>query len=210
MGGPRPAAHGFQLAFRTGLLLPFGDATGAPGDSLSRRYAWQIPLIVDLGARFARSLFLGVSLGLGYGATGSDARVDAACTDDDDNLKNDIACNVLTLRAGLEVLYSFAPDARLNPWIGYGIGFESSQASISDDYTGLEETDTSHGITYALLSAGFDLRNPVGVGPLVEAALGEFTHSTTDLGARGKFRYDIPDRALHAWVLLGLRIVVNP
>src|SRR5690348_1916838 len=46
---PRPIASGFQAAFRTGVLFPFGDASGRSSDSLGRRYAWQIPFVVDLG-----------------------------------------------------------------------------------------------------------------------------------------------------------------
>jgi len=205
-----PAASGFQIAFRTGVMFPFGDATNAPGDSLSRRYAWQIPLVIDVGGRFARSFFLGAYLGFGVGTTGSDARVDAACTDDDDNGENDIVCSAASARIGLEMQYAFAPDEHFNPWVGYGIGFEVSSASITDRYRGLEESDSSTGLTYAQLSAGFDLRQKIGFGPFLEAALGQFNNTTTDLGARGKFKSSIEDRALHAWVTLGVRLVVNP
>ena len=206
----RPAASGFQLAFRTGVTAPFGTASGAANDSLAHRYAWQIPLVIDIGARFSRSFFLGAYLGGALGSTGSDERVDAACIDDDENGRNDIACTSTSGRIGLEVLYSFQPDDSLNPWIGYGIGFEVASASIRDDYHGLTETVTSTGFTFADISAGLDFRKRVGVGPFVDVALGQFNNTTTDLGARGAYKYNIEDHAVHGWLTIGLRLVVNP
>jgi hypothetical protein len=204
------AANGFQVAFRTGLLFPFGKASGAPEDSLGRRYAWQIPIVIDLGGRFARSFFLGGYFGFGVGATGADERVDAACNDDDENGQNDIVCAAASFRLGLEMQYSFLPDQHYNPWVGYGIGIEGSSASLDDKYRNLEESVTSSGVTYAQLSAGLDIRQKVGFGPFLEVALGQFNRTTTDLGSRGKYEYKIDNRALHAWVMFGVRIVVNP
>jgi len=198
------------MAFRLGVAVPSGVATGASNDDLARRYAWQLPLVLDVGARFARSFFVGAYLGGAIGSTGSDERVDAACDDDDENGQNDIACTTTSGRVGLEVFYSFLPDEDLNPWVGYGIGFEVASASISDRYRGLKESVTSTGVTYADLSVGFDLRKKVGVGPFIDMALGQFNTTTTDFGARGRYKYSIDDRALHAWITLGIRLVINP
>jgi hypothetical protein len=206
----RPAARGFQAAFRTGLLFPVGDATSQPNDTLASRYAWQVPIAVDLGMRFAQNYFVGGYLGIGFGSTGSDARLERACSDDDDDLENDIVCSAVTLRAGVEVHYNFRPDQRLNPWVGYGFGFEAASAKLSDHAQGYEETVTSSGLTYAQLSAGFDMRHAVGFGPFVEAAVGSFRRVTTDSGAALTTSRPIDDQALHAWLMLGLRLVVNP
>ena len=198
------------MAFRLGVQAPFGDATGEANDALSRRYAWQIPLVLDIGARFARSFFVGAYLGGGIGSTGDDVRIDAACVDDDENGNNDIVCSATSGRVGIELLYSFQPDQTLNPWIGYGIGFEVASASLTDHYRGLEESVTSTGVTFADISLGFDYRKKIGVGPFVDLALGQFNTTTTDLGARGKYKYSIDDTALHAWLMFGLRMVINP
>jgi hypothetical protein len=208
-GGARAPASGFQAIFRSGALIPMGDATAAPGDALGRRYAWQIPIVVDLGWRFAESFFAGGYLGAGFGSTGSDQELEAACRDDDDDLSNDIACSAYTLRAGLAAQYSFQPGERINPWVGYGFGIESSSATLSDYEHGYQEQVTSTGFTYAQLSAGFDARYAVGFGPFVEASLGEFTKTNTEVDGRVT-RMPIDDRALHAWLTLGLRLVVNP
>lgn len=205
-----PAAQGFQAAFRTGLLFPIGDATSRPNDTLAGRYAWQVPIAVDLGMRFAQNFFVGGYLGIGFGSTGSDARLERACSDDDEDFENDIVCSAVTLRAGVEVQYSFRPDQRLNPWVGYGFGFEAASAKLSDNSLGYEETVTSTGLTYAQLSAGFDMRHSVGFGPFLEAAVGSFNRVNTDSGNSLTTSRPIDDQALHAWLMLGVRLVVNP
>jgi hypothetical protein len=205
----KPPASGFQFAFRTGLTFPYGDATDQGGDALGTRYAWQIPIVIDLGARFAQSFFAGAYLGIGFGSTGSDTRLDAACRDDDDDGENDITCNVVSLRAGLEGSYSFQPGESLNPWVGYGIGYEATTATYTDHERGYKETVTSGGVTWAQLTLGLDLRKSIGVGPFLEVAIGEFNKTTTEIGT-DKYSVNIPDRALHAWIMLGLRFVVNP
>ncbi len=205
----KPAASGFQAAFRTGLVFPYGDATGAPGDALGDRYAWQLPFAVDLGARFARSFFAGAYLGLGFGSTGSDPRLEAACIDDDDDGQNDIVCTAVTLRAGIEGTYSFSPDRHLNPWVGYGFGWESTHASYTDHERGYGESVMIGGLTLAQLSAGFDIRRAVGVGPFLEIAIGRYTKTTTSIGEE-TFRTPIENHALHAWIFVGGRLVTNP
>jgi hypothetical protein len=197
------------MAFRTGVVFPYGAASDEGVDDLGSRYAWQIPIVVDLGARFATSWFAGAYLGVSFGSTGSDSRLDAACRDDDDDGTNDITCNVISLRAGLEGSYSFQPGEDMNPWLGYGIGFESTGATYTDHERGYEESVLSSGLTYAQVGAGLDFRKAIGAGPFVEAAIGQFNKTTTQIGNE-KFRVEIKDRTLHVWIMLGLRIVVNP
>jgi hypothetical protein len=191
-------------------MFPVGDATSQPNDTLANRYAWQVPVVVDLGMRFARNYFVGGYLGIGFGSTGSDARLERACSDDNEDFDDDIVCSAVTLRAGVELQYSFSPDQRLNPWVGYGFGFEAASAKLSDHARGYEETVTSSGLTYAQLSAGFDLRHAVGFGPFLEAAVGSFHRVTTDSAAAITTSRPIDDPALHVWLMLGVRLVVNP
>src|SRR5678815_1099950 len=147
--------------------------------------------------RFARSYFVGFYIGGALGSTGSDEHIDAACVDDDENGQNDIACTSTSGRIGIEAMYSFQPDDSLNPWIGYGLGFEVASASIRDNYRGYTESVTSTGITYADIAVGLDFRKKVGIGPFFDIALGQFNNTKTDLGSRGKFSYKIDDHAIH-------------
>ena len=45
--------------------------------------------------------------------------------------------------------------------------------------------------------------------PFVEVAIGEFRRTTTEIGEE-RFRLPMDDRALHAWVMFGGRLVTNP
>lgn len=209
-GGPPEGSTGFQMALRTGAQFPMGDATGEPADSFARRYAWQWPVAIDLGVKLMPSLFVGAYFGFGIGSTGSDTRLEAECDDDDENLENEISCNAASIKLGLEGHFSFAPSSRTNPWIGYGVGYESASAWISDTENGYDETVRLNGFTYAELSFGLDLRHRVGFGPYVSAAIGGFTRTTTEVGGKKVFEGPIDDQALHAWINLGFRFVVNP
>lgn len=208
--GASPARTGFQMAVRSGFSFPFGNATGNSADTLGRRYAWQVPVAVELGAKPLRSLFIGLYLQLGFGGEGSDHEVTAYCDDNDENFSNDVSCSVLTARIGLLMNYQLAPDKVINPWVGYGIGFESATQSINDKQHRYTESTTASGITYAQLAGGVDFRGDVGVGPYAEVALGSFWRTSTEQYGRKVYSGSIDDRALHAWVTLGVRFVVRP
>jgi hypothetical protein len=204
----RPAKTGFQAHFRTGVSAPMGDASGDPGDKLARRYAWQVPFALDLGAKVTRFVFVGGYLHLGFGAEGSDARVEDLCDDDDEDWENDVGCSAVSVRLGLEAQYHFEPAARMNPWLGYGIGFEAGIQSITDN-TGYRENNTASGITWAQLSGGLDFRHAVGIGPFAEFAFGRYTTTRTETGNQVSTT-KIDDRAWHVWTTVGLRMVVRP
>jgi hypothetical protein len=118
-------------------------------------------------------------------------------------------------RVGIEATYSFLPDRRWNPWVGSGIGVEWFASSLEDPLVQHSESTTNRGFTLAL-STGIDRRSLVGFGPLLEAAVGEFTHRETEVGpvlgaaSSDKHSGPIHHPALHAWILVGLRLVLNP
>jgi hypothetical protein len=199
------------LGFRFGLAFPVGDATGAPGDTLAARYAWQVPLALEAGVKIGPNVFVGGYFSYAFGAEGSDPFVEALCDDNDDDLENDIDCDASTMRLGLEVQYHFAPGEKLNPWIGYGAGYETSDETITDSQHGYTEHAIASGFTLAKLDAGLDLRSKVvGAGPYLEVAIGQFTSATTEIGSVETASGDIPDAAWHAWLAVGFRMVVFP
>jgi hypothetical protein len=207
-----PAARtGFQMALESGLSVPFGDATDLPGDDLERRYSWQIPFNVELGAKFTEAFYVGTYLGLAVGAEGDDPTIEDHCEDDDDDGENDVSCASVNLYLGLEARYSFAPGARWNPWLSYGIGYEGGYQSIRDHERGYSESTMSSGITYARLSGGLDQRSrAVGFGPALHLAVGRFERSETEIGQDLAYRGPIDDPAFHVWATLGLRMVIRP
>jgi hypothetical protein len=201
-----------QLALRTGLSIPLGDATGAPQDELRERYSVQVPFVFDIGAKFWPNVYIGGYLGFGVGAEGASDRVEELCDDKDSNDENDIACSAYTLRIGAEARYYFSPDETLDPWISYGIGFEAAGQSIDDRPQRRSEETTARGIEFARLGAGFDWRasRVFGLGPLVEVAFGQYTHTRTEVNGVETFDGPIDDRAMHSWATIGMRGVFFP
>lgn len=194
---------------QTGLGIPLGDASDAPGDSLAARYSWQWALDVGLGAKVTEDIYIGTYLGFSLGFEGNDSQIEALCDDDDSNLENDISCSSATARIGLEGIYSFSPDERWNPWLGYGFGGELATQSIHDRQQGRKESATSTGYTWAKLSFGADYRRAVGLTPFGELAFGRFNNTDTTVDG-DSMRIAIPDRAIHYWLSFGLRLVILP
>lgn len=190
------------------MSVPAGKATGEPGDALARRYAWQIPFGLVLGSKLTREVFLGGYFHLGVGSEGSDREVEQLCDDDDADFENDVHCSALSVRLGVEAQYHFEPAAHLNPWLGYGVGFEAGVQSIGST-EGYRESTTSSGITWAQIGGGFDFRGAVGGGPFAELALGRYMSTHTEAQDQVA-QTSIDDRAWHVWTSFGLRLVVRP
>lgn len=207
--GPPPRT-GFQMSFRTGLRFPMGDATDRPGDSLGRRYAYQLPIGIDLGAKVIPNLYLGGFFNLAFGSEGSDARIEAYCDDDNDDFENDISCSTIGIDVGLRAQYHFAPDRELNPWIGYGFGFGAIYQNVNDQERGYDESSASSGFDFARLEAGIDFRKRVGIGPLIELTIGRFSRERSEVRGESTFDGAIEERALHYWLMVGGRLVILP
>lgn len=206
----RPARTGFQMAFRTGLKFPFGEATGRQGDGFARRYAFQWPLVFDLGAKLHESIYLGGYFGLGFGSEGDDSRIEAYCDDNDDNFQNEVSCSVLSIELGLRAQYHFRPGKPINPYVGYGIGFAAVHQAIKDQGNGYSEESRSSGIDYAKLEFGVDFRKAVGFGPFLELTAGRFTREVSEVNGDETFRGSIDRGAWHYWLMVGGRLVVFP
>ncbi len=201
------------MHFATGFAVPTGKATGAPGDSLGARYAWQvIALQLGLGAKVSEPLYIGGYLSIGAGAEGSDARVEDACDDKDQTLDNEISCSATSIQMGIEARYGFRPGEKTNPWLGYGIGLDSGIQSIHDRVQGRLERTTATGMEWARLSAGIDYRlgRVVGLGPALTVGIGQYTQTRTSINDQVSHDGDIEDRAFHAWVSLTFRLVLFP
>lgn len=204
--------EGLQMAFSTGLRFPMGDATHASGDSLAARYSYQLPMVLDIGSKVTKDVFLGGYLGFAYGAEGNADAVEDYCEDDDGNLTNDISCSTYAYKAGLEAQYHFAPADTYNPWIGYGAGVELFSQSLHDSTRHFEERTLSTALTPAKLDLGVDYRSKsgMGIGLYSEASAGRLVHSRTELNGSTSYVGRIEDPAWHFWVGAGLRLVLFP
>jgi hypothetical protein len=205
------ASSGFQAAASTGLTFPAGSASGTAGDRLSRRYSYQWPIGIELGIKLGPAFYLGSYFGVAIGAEGSDTRIEAYCDDDDADLENDIGCSSVSVNLGLELRYGFAPAARYNPWVSYGLGFEGTQQSLDDRPRGYSEQTFSSGPTWARLGAGFDYRSEVlGFGPYLQAAFGRFSRTSTYVNDDLTYEASVDERGWHAWLAIGTRLVLFP
>jgi outer membrane protein len=185
----READGKFYLGLRVGYGLPMGDAAGDAGAALDGFYTGKLPLWVDLGYRLSPSFLIGV-----YGQYGIAFVADAQCIEGQD-------CSGSVLRFGLQIQYNFAPAATLDPWLGLGFGYEiaSGQAGVA--------TFELKGFEFANLQAGLDYKvsAAVGVGPFVSFSLGRYALGEFE-GPLGTQRGEITEKALHQWLVLGLRV----
>lgn len=207
------ARTGFQMHLvpLTGLMFPFGSATGAQGDSLGARYAWQwMPLDVGLGAKITDEIYIGAYLNFGVGLEGRDLAVEARCDSGIDAV-DDVSCSATSVRLGLEARYTFTPADSMSGWLGYGFGFTSGSQTISD-VGHYSETSTASGLELARLTGGLDFRfkRGFGLGPYAMASIGRYLHQNTEIRNVETFSGSIDEQAVHLWLGLGLRLVFFP
>lgn len=182
-------------------MVPFGQATGAAGDSMGNTFSGQVPLILDVGGKPWPNLFLGGYLGLGFGgAAGSSGQV---CS------QENVSCVTASLRLGLEAQYHFAPAASMNPWIGYGIGYESTGFSGSNGSNTFSVAAAGWELGHFMGGVDFRLSPKVGIGPMVDFSVGQYNKVSVNQGGQTTDA-SIANQALHEWLLIGVRLVFFP
>ena len=202
-GEPPAEQTGFQVAFRTGATLPVGKISEADGDALSDVFAWQVPVLVEIGAKPINELFVGGYAGFGLGGVSSSFETQCNAAG--------ISCSSRTLRVGIEAIVYLLPSRRIDPWFGYGIGLETT--TLVAEAKKAVATQSLYGLELAHLMAGCDVRisHAVGLGPVVDFSLGRYSSFHRDTTATmGAVDDDIAHPALHVWMTLGARIVFFP
>ena len=118
-------------------------------------------------------------------------------------------CVAVGVRIGAEIQYHFLPDRAVNPWIGYGIGYEVAAQGISA--RDQDQTDSLTGFEFARLSSGVDFRmtKTFGIGPFAEFSAGTYTAAEFKLNGNSA-RGTIDKTAGHQWLTLGVRFVFFP
>ncbi|MBX3226250.1 MAG: hypothetical protein KIT84_43315 [Labilithrix sp.] len=207
---PPPIGHsGFQMAIRSGASLPFGAAKDSfAGEETSPEH-WssslrdltglQVPLIVDIGGKPNKHVFIGGFISYARGFTAG------ALADACDRLPLD--CYSTNTRIGAQVHYVFSPNAWFTPWVGYGFGWSWMTAGDG------QREARFRGLDFAHFLLGFDLRlsRMFGAGVFVDYTLG--TYSRQELSAdatTGKVDGPIVGRSVHSWLTIGPRLVIMP
>jgi hypothetical protein len=114
------------------------------------------------------------------------------------------------------VQYHVLPAAQINPWFGYGLGFEFtdvSQSGGSEDGPGALSRSawvSYQGFEFARLMAGADLRlhRVVGVGLFLDLTMCNYSRVTTMDG--DQITGEVSEPTLHEWFTLGVRGVLFP
>jgi hypothetical protein len=200
---PVPAHHGFQLSLRTGASVPFGNASGTT--PMSDAFSLQAPLLVDVGWKPIPQLFVGVFGGTAVG--GAAGQVASTC----DQLG--VNCVGVAFRGGVLAEWNFRPGETLNPWVGYGFGYELGSSSGSSARNRISNSFRGFEFAHVLGGLDFRLQQYFGIGPFVDAALGTYSvaESETNQGGRvAKRGGAIEDTAIHVWITFGVRLVLLP
>ena len=195
-------ATGLEIGARLGYGIPFGYVeaqknTGDPDDDahLDQVASGMVPFWLDLGARIRPELTIGGFLQLGMGFVGEGQE---ACD------TQGVECSVVDVRIGVELQYHPLPFHQPDPWFGIGTGYEWLTRATRFD--GTESSVTVHGFELANLQAGLDFHIGQGasIGPFASCSLGQYTRTSVKTDS-SEYRTDISDKALHAWLVLGLR-----
>lgn len=164
------------VALRAAVALPAGDArAGVPlGDLVSGA----LPVGVELAARGGATTF-GLAFEWGRAFV---ARCPAGA-----------ACSGSVVRAGIELLHRFSPEARASTWMGGGLGWEGTEVSVGGRTTRVDSFELLN------LQAGRDVAvgGSVTVGPFVAATLAQGMQQD---GA------DIERKSPHFFFQLGVRV----
>jgi hypothetical protein len=205
-------AEGFELGARVGYGIPLGKVDDDDNDDLADGIQGMIPLQLDLGYRVTPALSLGGYFMYGVGFLGDD--ISDSCDALEDLPGVSASCSVSDLRLGLQVHYHFAPRTKLDPWLGVGVGYEWLTFGMDLDAAGAETeaSSTGKGFEFINIQGGldFELASGLALGPFLSFSLGQYSSYSTSCSGSGceavdSGSNDIDDKALHQWLLLGVR-----
>lgn len=211
LGVVSPAeAGGFELGARLGYGIPMGKAVDATDGELSKTIKGMVPLQLDVGYRVIPNLTLGGYVMYGFGLLGDE--ISSSC-DQSKALGIDVSCGVSDLRLGIQGQFHIMPTQDVDPWVGVGLGYEwlSFSSEVSSGGRSQEVTLKAKGMEFLSLQGGadFNVAPGLGLGPFLSFSLGQYS-STSDScsGECAGFTNeseDIANKALHQWLLLGVR-----
>lgn len=198
---PARADTRLELGVRSGYGIAFGNLRS--GTKLNGFIAGQVPLWVDLGARFAGHYYFGAYFSYGFGINGN--ALNDACDFDKKTSGSDLECSTSDVRLGFQYAYHFEPPGELDPWLGVGIGYE--WAGVSEKAPGGATINGSyHGTEFVNLQAGLDVpvNDKFAVGPFATFGLGQYG-SASESGGGASSSSEIAGKAVHEWLFLGAR-----
>jgi hypothetical protein len=196
---PPPAARPWypqvELAFRTGVASPGGDA--ADGLRMADLFGEQLSLGVELGVRTTPNLYVGLFAEGGVGQAGAVSGCLGTGRCDTSSASG---------RVGVGMRWHLAPYAPIDPWFGYGVAISGATVSGDDAFGSFSRTLT--GVEFAKLSVGADLKLSRGaaLGLYAEWTSGVFTEMEDRENGAVVSSGHIDGTATHSWFTVGPRI----
>lgn len=204
---PKHIEARFEAGVRLGYAATGGSYTqgyaigSAASDAAIGGTKGGFPLVVDLGARLNKYVFIGGFAQYAFLAT--------SCLTP--NPGYSVSCSGHDVRGGVEFLVHTRPRTGVDPWVGLGLGHEWLTADTKVGGSGVSATQhaTFDGWDYLDLMAGIDFRTSsgMGIGPYVEVASGSFdtlNASTAGGGSGSSSSGGISSQASHQWLTLGV------
>jgi hypothetical protein len=181
---------GLDLGLRLGYGIPMGSS--AKDVKMSDHVDGQIPIWIDAGYRFTPNIMAGAYFSYGFMGL-KDCPSGADCSAHD-------------MRLGLQGQYRIMPGEFVDPWVGVGIGLEWLGSSVSGG--GQTVSTTASGTEFLDLQGGADFKvaDMLTVGPFLSLSLAQYNGLSTSCPAGLQCADgDIHDKALHEWLILGVR-----
>lgn len=196
---PETAASGFEAAVASGVIIPFGDAV--KNTKLSDYAGFAVPIMGQAGYRFGGKYFLGASAFYGFAKLGD--RYKTQCD------ASGVSCSVGGLHLGAEFQFHPMGRAAIDPWVGLGFGYEWTSTKVSDGTQSF--TATLEGWDFLKLDGGVDfaLGSLFRLGPFVGFMMGQFDKGTFSFQGQS-VTSDIPNKALHYYFIVGLKLTIVP
>jgi hypothetical protein len=191
---PTPKAEGGKvfLGVRTGYSLPFGAVQS--GTAMKDDFNGHIPIWLDVGYKLTPNFMAGVYGEYGFGLI--------------HGCPQGLDCSGQVIRFGLQVHGQFLPGESVNPWVGFGMGYEFMNVSMSGTVAGVSAKASAwaDGIEYANLQGGadFTLASGVGVGPFLSLSLGQYQDCFGKINGHSA-KCELGPLRLHEWLTLGVR-----
>lgn len=189
-----------EFGLRTGYGIPlgrFGKSDDAASDQkVTTIIKGVVPVWIDAGYRFNPRLYAGLSFQYGFGLLSGDL-----CSSGQ-------SCSVSDLRLDANVLYHVTPGRPADLWLGFGVGYEWLELSVSAP--GFSSSESAGAFEFANFQAGVEVavNRAFALGPFASFSLGTFRRaaieSPTITGTM-----DVADKSLHEWLLFGVRGTVD-
>ena len=199
-------------------MLPAGYIE--QGRLLSNEAGGLVPLSLEVGARFAHLIFVGVGGSWGPGRLGDDVTASFMCFHSDEAGQ---PCDVSSWSLGLAVALHPVPDDVIDPWISVGAGYEWLRftgaliipaSTDPDSQPGRAEshiTLSGWRLLEARVGADFLVTAPLAMGAFGSFVLGRFdredAYCESPYSCTGR---PVGERTFHEWLGFGIRAVISP